>query len=241
MRGILKIVSGQGSGATKKIEGILFVMRKHRIWPFKRGNSEGFTLVEVLISLAILSIVTVALLLLFNQSFDGIINSGKKAKGIYENQESLEDSIAGGKASGTATEEPLDLDMTFTDEGTDPIDIKVPGKLVTKEKLAAFIPNSEKVVDDPPSDPEYVAVTGVDLNTNSLILDEGATYQLKATVRPENATNKEVTWKSNKPNKLSVDNDGVVNGKLKGDYEITVTIVDRGRRYTATCLVTVTK
>ena len=48
----------------------------------------------MLVSLAILTIVSIALLLLFNQSFDGIIKSGKKAKMIYGNQETLETMIS---------------------------------------------------------------------------------------------------------------------------------------------------
>jgi prepilin-type N-terminal cleavage/methylation domain-containing protein len=53
---------------------------------------KGFTLVEVLISIVILAIISVALLLLFNQSFEGIINSGRKSKTIYEKERPVKQS-----------------------------------------------------------------------------------------------------------------------------------------------------
>lgn len=110
---------------------------------------KGFTLVEVLISLAILTIISVALLLLFNQSFDGIIKSGKKAKAIYGNQETLETIIYERKAPDDdpdITEEALDLDIKFHAENSDlqEKEITVEGKLFTKDNLTVFIPNSKK-------------------------------------------------------------------------------------------------
>ena len=106
------------------------------IHPLKWGkSSEGFTLVEVLISLAILSIVTVALLLLFNQSFDGIINSGKKTKEIYDNQEALEDSIAGSDIPADTNS----LTMTFGEK-----EITLHGEFETNGNLTLFRPNCKK-------------------------------------------------------------------------------------------------
>ncbi len=142
-------VSEKESGVTKQIRGASVVIdRKRKIYSFKRGkSSEGFTLVEVLVSLAILTIVSIALLLLFNQSFDGIIKSGKKAKMIYGNQETLETMISERKAPDDdpdITEEALDLEIYFHTENSDLIkkEITVKGKLLTKDNLTVFIPNS---------------------------------------------------------------------------------------------------
>ncbi|MBO4340869.1 MAG: Ig domain-containing protein, partial [Bacteroidales bacterium] len=81
-----------------------------------------------------------------------------------------------------------------------------------------------------------VSVTGVSLNKTTLTLNEGDTYQLIATVRPSNASNKEVMWDSSS-NAVWVDNQGSVYAAKGGSATITVTTFDG--KFTATCKVTV--
>ncbi len=85
-------------------------------------------------------------------------------------------------------------------------------------------------------DPIY-AVTGVTLNKTSLELIKGTTETLTATVKPSNATNKNVTWQSSKPSVASVDSNGKVSALKAGSATITVTTEDGGE--TASCTVTV--
>ena len=80
-------------------------------------------------------------------------------------------------------------------------------------------------------------VTGVKLDKTTLSLVEGATAQLNATVLPENASEKGVTWSSDKPEIATVQ-DGVVTAVAPGTATITVTTDDGGK--TAKCEVTVT-
>ncbi len=80
-------------------------------------------------------------------------------------------------------------------------------------------------------------VTGVTLNATTLELIEGKTQVLTATVVPQDATNKTVTWKSSKPTIATVDNKGKVTAIKKGTATITVTTTDGNK--TATCKVTV--
>ena len=82
-----------------------------------------------------------------------------------------------------------------------------------------------------------VPVTGVSLNTSTLNLIEGGTDTLTATVEPNNATNRNVTWSSDNPSVATVNN-GVVSAVSEGTATITVTTVDGG--YKDTCPVTVT-
>lgn len=82
-----------------------------------------------------------------------------------------------------------------------------------------------------------VAVTGVAVSPTSDSIAVGETLTLTATVAPENATNKAVTWSSSEATVASVE-DGVVTGVAAGDATITVTTVDGS--FTATCEVTVT-
>ena len=81
-----------------------------------------------------------------------------------------------------------------------------------------------------------VPVTGVTLNKTSLELTEGETAALTATVAPENATNKGVSWQSSNPAVATV-KDGTVTAVKAGTAEITVTTAEGGK--TAKCTVTV--
>ncbi len=83
-----------------------------------------------------------------------------------------------------------------------------------------------------------VAVTGVKLNKTSISKVVGQTEQLTATVLPENATNKAVTWKSSNTAVATVDANGKVTAKKVGTAKVTVTTKDGNK--TATCSVTVT-
>lgn len=83
-----------------------------------------------------------------------------------------------------------------------------------------------------------VHVTGVSLNNSSLTINEGETFTLQATVAPENATKKDVTWATSDASVATVEN-GVVTAIKEGSAAITVTSVD-GNKF-AICLVTVSK
>ncbi len=86
--------------------------------------------------------------------------------------------------------------------------------------------------------PEVVAVTGVTLNQQTAALKVGETLTLQATVAPENATNKEVTWTTSDTKVATVSN-GQINAIGAGTATITVTTADGGK--TAACTVTVTQ
>ena len=87
------------------------------------------------------------------------------------------------------------------------------------------------------TEPEVVSVTGVTLDKATATLDINQTLTLVATVAPENATNKAVTWASDNTSVATVDNSGKVTAVAAGTANITVTTADGGK--TATCTVTV--
>ena len=89
-----------------------------------------------------------------------------------------------------------------------------------------------------PTGPTTVAVTGVTLNKTSLSLVEGNSETLTATVSPDNATNKAVSWKSSDASIASVDGTGKVTAVKAGSATITVSTTDGSK--TATCSVSVT-
>ena len=82
-----------------------------------------------------------------------------------------------------------------------------------------------------------VNVTEVSLDKTELTLTEGETETLTATVRPDNADNRKVTWSSDKTEIATVDGDGRVTAVKAGEAVVTVTTEDGGK--TATCKVTV--
>ena len=84
---------------------------------------------------------------------------------------------------------------------------------------------------------KVIGVTEVTLDRTELTLTEGETETLTATVRPDNADNRKVTWSSDKTEVATVDGAGRVTAVKAGEAVVTVTTEDGGK--TATCKVTV--
>ena len=96
--------------------------------------------------------------------------------------------------------------------------------------------------DDPTPEspkPSTINVTGVSLNKSTLSLAAGTHETLTATIAPSNATNKSVSWSSDKSDVATVDANGSVSSLKVGEANITVTTVDGSK--TASCKVTVTE
>jgi len=87
---------------------------------------------------------------------------------------------------------------------------------------------------DKESNPNAIAITGINLDVVSHKLFVGTEYTLTATVTPTNATDKNVTWTSNNENVATVVN-GIVTAKTVG----TATITAKAGNQTATCAITV--
>lgn len=83
-----------------------------------------------------------------------------------------------------------------------------------------------------------VPVLGVALDKTSMNLTAGSTGTLIATITPENAKNKSLTWTSDKEAVATVDENGKVTAVAEGTAKITVKTVDGEK--TAVCAVTVT-
>ena len=80
-------------------------------------------------------------------------------------------------------------------------------------------------------------VTSVTLNTYALSLEVGKTGKLSATVLPDSAANKSITWSSSNTDVASVSSNGTVTAKKAGTAVITATATN-GKN--ASCTVTVT-
>ena len=87
---------------------------------------------------------------------------------------------------------------------------------------------------------DEVLATGISLNQSQMNLQVGSSSQLIATVLPDSATNKVVTWISSNPDIATVDNTGLVTAVASGKATITATTVD-GSNLSTSCNVTVTE
>ena len=83
---------------------------------------------------------------------------------------------------------------------------------------------------------EPVQVTSIKLNKSKKSLNIGDTFTLTATVKPNNATDKSVTWSSSNTSVATVDENGVVTAVSEGTATITATASNGAE---ASCTVTV--
>ena len=87
--------------------------------------------------------------------------------------------------------------------------------------------------------PTDVAVTSITINKTETTINVGATENLSITeIQPDNATDKSITWSSDKTDIAEVNNEGVVTAKKPGTAIITAT-ANGGENVTASCSVTV--
>ena len=85
-------------------------------------------------------------------------------------------------------------------------------------------------------EPDTIPVTNVTLDTSSVELTEGDSFELEARVSPSDASNKKVLWTSSKASVATVES-GHIQALSPGEAIITATTDDGGK--TATCTVTV--
>ena len=108
---------------------------------------------------------------------------------------------------------------------------------IDQENLETII-NGDKKITAKWNEEENVSATGIEVTPTSSEIKVGGTTTITATVKPDNATNKNVTWSSSKTAVATVSN-GVVTGKSEGTATITATTKDGN--YTAETTITVKK
>lgn len=173
------------------------------------------------------------------------VNIVKPASSITLNKSTLE--IAAGKSEKlTATISPSDStdDIVWSSDNTNIAIVDKDGNITGINKGSATITakavygnrTATCLVTVADSGVQIVEVTGVTLAPNETEITIGKTYKLKASVLPENATNKLLTWTSSNENVATV-SDGVVTAKALGTATITVKTVSGG--FSKECVVTV--
>ena len=84
---------------------------------------------------------------------------------------------------------------------------------------------------------DEIHVDSITIKPDKISIKVGESYNLSFTILPDDATNKKVTWSSNKNEVASVTSSGKVTGASEGTAVITVTTHDGDK--TDTCVVTV--
>ncbi len=83
-----------------------------------------------------------------------------------------------------------------------------------------------------------VDVSSITLNKNSATMEIGTSEQLSATISPDDATIKLVSWSSSNSSVVEVSDEGEITAKSPGNATITCSALD-GSGVTATCTITV--
>ena len=119
-----------------------------------------------------------------------------------------------------------------------PTQIPQPTKPVQPAKPTATPIPKPTAVPQPTATPKPVKVSGITLSKTSLTMTaNGQTASLTATVNPDNAANKSITWSSSNSSVVTVVN-GTVTAIANGTADITATAAD-GSGVSANCSVTV--
>ena len=163
---------------------------------------------------------------------------------VYNNTNSAD--TYGGSISLAAKTAHVFVNGTCIMNGDAPKAFTIPGFNLTSFRVAPIATSGNNaIVDDfniynslpTEGGGDPVAATGVSLNKSTTSLTVGDTEKLIATVAPNNATDKVVSWNSNNTSVASVDSEGNVTAAALGTARITVTTHDGS--FTDYCDVTV--
>lgn len=98
-------------------------------------HKRGYTLVEVILALAILGILAAGLLPVFVSAFMQIVTAGERSETLHEAQNIAENAIYQG-VEGNSDQ----ITFTFSNNGSDPFQIELWGEFVENGTVELFIP-----------------------------------------------------------------------------------------------------
>lgn len=107
-------------------------------------------------------------------------------------------------------------------------------------KITATASNGVKAICSVTVKDKSVPVESISLNMTETDMEVGESVTLTATVMPENASDKSVTWSSDNPEVATVTQEGLVTAMMEGETQIWVNCIDQPEIATF-CWVTVTQ
>lgn len=102
---------------------------------FNKNNHNGFTLIEIIISIALLGIVSVSILSIFSGSLSFIFDAGRRNSEQFNYQESIENAISYNDLTA-GTSKNISINFTGIDDFT------VSGRVLTDNNLKVFLPGN---------------------------------------------------------------------------------------------------
>ena len=100
----------------------------------KKNNHKGMTLIEIIIAMAVLTIIALIMLAVYTSVATIVGNSRRQTIDNYSDQATVEEAIAEGVDSGTA-----EIQFVFTD-GTDNVTVTINGQVINEGEIDIFIP-----------------------------------------------------------------------------------------------------
>ncbi len=97
-------------------------------------QQRGFTLIEVVVAVLVFSLVTAAIVQLYNNGYFAIMSSGTRTKAIYAIQSELEAEIREVQITGTPKTPAQEETLVFSLAGSDGDQFTVDGYLINKEE-----------------------------------------------------------------------------------------------------------
>ena len=139
-------------------------------------------------------------------------------------------------------EQASDKTVTFESSDTTVLTVDASGKISAKKEGSATVTAKSadgkvKATCTVTVKAKIVSVSSITLDKTSLTLEEGQTATLQATVLPEQASDKTVTFESSDTTVLTVDASGKISAKKEGSATVTAKSADG--KVKATCTVTV--
>lgn len=172
----------------------------------KLKSNTGLTLIEIIISVAILAIVSMTMLSVFANGFMHIKNAGEDTSLLYDAQEDIETVIATDGAGIPAT-----LTFTFPDDSFD-----ISGVVVEDDSLVSFLPGVSSIIN-------YVNAFTLSPDTINLTSSGEVsiiTPYMEGVNILEDPTNMDIIWSSSNNNIATV-TDGQVKAVANGSVFIT--------------------
>ena len=198
----------------------------------KRHNKKGFTLVELVIVIAVIAVLAAVLI----PTFTSVLKNAEKSAAMQQIAASYKEALANaliddGEIHDGDSETVNGFTFEFANNGAN-ASVTVPQDFAFS---VVSIQNGIVVFGDNPVDNPVISVTGITLNESVLNLTVGQNSTLTATVAPDNATDKTVVWTTSNPSAATVDN-GTVTAVGAGNATITAS----SGGYSAVCEVNVT-
>ena len=105
-------------------------------------NNKGLTLIEIVITIAITSIMAIAVLTMFNISITNIFKSGNKTERVLRIKEEVDEEIINNKEKTTNTDKvKVTIDGIIKDREVDGKIIEIKDSDI---KITTFVPNKPK-------------------------------------------------------------------------------------------------